>query len=65
MAAWTAVAIMLVGFVVGGLAFPLNSAPVFWVGVGIVVLGAIVGKVLQAMGYGQAAPEVAEGQAAA
>lgn len=63
-AAWTAVVIMLVGCVLGALAFPMGSPTVFWVGVGVVVLGLVVGKVLQVMGYGASSAE-AEGKAAA
>jgi hypothetical protein len=52
-AAWTAVSIMMIGTLVSGVSVWYASATGFWVGIGIVVLGAIVGKVLQVMGYGQ------------
>jgi len=52
-AAWTAVVIMIIGCVVGGVAIWFASITGFWVGVAIVVVGAVAGKVLQAMGYGQ------------
>ena len=51
-AAWTAVTIMLIGCTISALAFWLTSPLTFWVGVGVVVIGAITGKVLQAMGLG-------------
>ena len=52
-AAWTAVIIMIIGFVVGAIAVILLNWPLFWIGgVGVVVLGAIVGKVMQMMGMG-------------
>ncbi len=51
-AAWTAVVIALVGFVVGGLGLmfdPINM-PIFWVGVGIGVLSAVAFVVMDKMG---------------
>ncbi len=53
-AAWACVTIIFIGFVIGGLALVFNSWPTFWIGgVAVVVIGAIVGKVMQLMGYGQ------------
>jgi len=52
-AAWTAVSIMMLGTLVAGVAVWFASFTAFWIGVGIVVLGAIAGKVLQVMGYGK------------
>ena len=52
-AAWTAVTIIFVGFVVGGVAFPMGSMPLVVVGAVLVVVGGIVGKVMQMMGMGQ------------
>ncbi|MFK4089715.1 HGxxPAAW family protein [Kribbella sp. NPDC020789] len=52
-AAWTAVAIILVGFTVGAIAMVLGpNWLLFWIAVGIVVLGALAGKVLQLLGFG-------------
>lgn len=51
-AAWTAVTIMFVGFTVAGVALPLSSPVLFFIGMGVVVLGAVVGKVMQMMGMG-------------
>jgi hypothetical protein len=51
-AAWTAVFIILVGFTVGGIGLVVSSMPVFWVGVALVPIGGIVGKVMQRMGLG-------------
>lgn len=53
-AAWTAVGIMLVGFLIGGLALPLDLPWLFVVGMVVVVMGAVSGKVLQMMGLGTA-----------
>jgi hypothetical protein len=52
-AAWTAVAVMLVGFTVGAIAVVVAAPWLVAVGGGIVVLGAVAGKVLQLMGLGQ------------
>lgn len=53
-AAWTCVTITFIGFLVGGLALVFKSWPTFWFGgVGIILVGAIVGKVMGLMGYGQ------------
>ena len=52
-AAWTAVIIMMVAVLIGGIAVVIESWPLFWIGgVALVVVGAIVGKVMQLMGYG-------------
>ncbi|GAA0616566.1 hypothetical protein HPO96_00225 [Kribbella sandramycini] len=52
-AAWTAVAIILVGFTVGAIAMVLGPLWwLFWVSVGIVVVGTLAGKVLQLLGFG-------------
>jgi hypothetical protein len=42
-AAWVTVAIISVGTVVSAIAFPLTSATLFWVGVGVIVAGVVVG----------------------
>ena len=53
-AAWTAVIVIFLGFVVGGLALMMQNWPLFWLGgVGLVVVGGILGKVMQMMGLGQ------------
>ncbi|HEY9412673.1 MAG TPA: HGxxPAAW family protein [Jiangellaceae bacterium] len=53
-AGWTAVILVFAGFVVGGIAVIAQNWPLFWVGgVGVVVIGGIVGKVMQMMGLGQ------------
>jgi hypothetical protein len=51
-AAWTAVSIMFVGFLIAGLALPFDLPWLFFVGLGVVVIGAIVGKGMQMMGMG-------------
>jgi len=52
-AAWTTVAIVILAFFVSTLALVLANWPMFWVGVGMVVLGAVVGKVMAMMGLGK------------
>jgi hypothetical protein len=51
-AAWTAVTIVMVAFLVGGIGVLMSNVVVFWVGVALVVVGLIVGKVMQMMGMG-------------
>ncbi|MBA2464352.1 MAG: HGxxPAAW family protein [Nocardioides sp.] len=51
-AAWTAVTIILLGFVVGGLGMVIDKPTLFWVGVALVPVGAVAGKVMQKMGLG-------------
>ena len=52
-AAWTAVAIVLVAFTIGAIAMVLGPNWVlFWISVGIAVIGALAGKVLQLLGFG-------------
>lgn len=52
-AAWTAVTIIFVGFVVGGVAIVAGSVPLTGAGAAVIVAGAVVGKVMQMMGMGQ------------
>ncbi|WP_167736557.1 HGxxPAAW family protein [Nocardioides sp. 1609] len=52
-AAWTAVVVALVGFVVGGAGLmlsPINFA-VFWVGVGLNVVAGLLFVVMARLGY--------------
>jgi hypothetical protein len=51
-AAWTAVVIITLASVVSTLGVILANWPMFWVGIGLVVVGAVVGKVMQRMGMG-------------
>lgn len=51
-AAWTAVIIITIAFAVGTLAVVLGNWTMFWIGVALVPVGAIVGKVMQKMGLG-------------
>ena len=51
-AAWTAVSVAMVGFVVGGIGLMLDpvSMPVFWVGVALGVASLVVFVVMAKMG---------------
>jgi hypothetical protein len=51
-AAWTAVTVMFVGCLISGIALPLAVPWLFYVGLGVVALGVVVGKVMQLMGMG-------------
>lgn len=51
-AMWTAVAIMTVAFVIGGIAMLGPNIPALLVSAGIFLIGIIVGLVLRALGYG-------------
>jgi hypothetical protein len=53
-AAWMAVAIILVGFVLGGIGLIVGSWLLFWIGVILWPVGGIVGVVLQKLGFGAA-----------
>lgn len=55
-AAWTAVAIITLAFVIGTVAVVQANWPMFWIGgVGLFILGGVVGKVMQMMGMGKPA----------
>lgn len=59
-AAWTAVIIIMLAFVVGAVAVVAGNWVLFWVGgFGLAILGGIVGKVMSMMGMGKQ-PETAD-----
>jgi hypothetical protein len=51
-AAWTAVTIIMIAFLVGGIGVVAALPWLFWAGVALVVVGIVVGKVMQMMGLG-------------
>ena len=55
-AAWTAVSIITLGFLIGAVAFPLQSPWLFWTGIVVALLGVVAGKVLAMMGFGVDGP---------
>lgn len=56
-AAWTAVTIMLIAFVIGTVAFFFEAAVIVWVAVAICLIGLIVGWVMARLGYGVNGPK--------
>lgn len=52
-AAWTLVVLITLGFIVSTVGLVIGQWPVFWVGVGIVALGGIVGGVMKMAGLGK------------
>lgn len=52
-AAWTTVIIITVAFIIGTLAVMFANWPLFWASAGLVVVGAIVGKVMSKAGLGK------------
>lgn len=55
-AAWTGVAIVLVGFVIGGLGLVIGSMLLFWIGVACAPIGAVAALVMGKMGLGGEVP---------
>ncbi|NBV89846.1 MAG: hypothetical protein EBR84_00325 [Actinobacteria bacterium] len=51
-AAWTAVTIIMLAFLVGTIGVILAKPAIFWVGVAMIPVGLIAGKVLALMGFG-------------
>ena len=51
-AAWTAVTVMLIAFVIGTVAFWLDWAWLVWAAAALLVLGALLGWILARAGYG-------------
>ncbi|MGA9746818.1 MAG: HGxxPAAW family protein [Nocardioides sp.] len=51
-AAWTGVTIILIGFVIGGIGMVIDQWMLFWVGLALLPVGVIVGKIMAAMGMG-------------
>jgi len=52
-AAWTAVIIILVAFVIGTFAFWFEQAWLVWASAGLAVVGLIVGALMRSLGYGK------------
>jgi hypothetical protein len=50
-AAWTAVTIALVSFLVGGIGLIAGSMVIFWIGVALTPIALLVGYVMARMGY--------------
>ncbi|HEY8718990.1 HGxxPAAW family protein [Pengzhenrongella sp.] len=52
-AAWVLVIIVVVGGTLSGVGVLVAAVWLFWVGMAVVVLGVVTGKLLQMAGYGQ------------
>lgn len=46
---WVACFVIIIGFIVGGVALIYWSWPFFWVGVGIVVVGCVIARAVNIM----------------
>jgi len=52
-AAWTAVVVVLAAFTLGAIAMVMGpNWLLFWISVGVVLAGGMIGKVMQLMGFG-------------
>lgn len=51
-AAWVTVAVVLVGFLIGGFAIIAAEPWAFWFGIGVAALGVVTGKLLSMAGLG-------------
>lgn len=49
---WTVSIVITLAFLVGTIGVLIGSAVVFWVGVALIPIGLVVGKVMSGMGYG-------------
>jgi len=55
-AAWTVVVLTTIAFILGTLGVMLANWVMFWVAVGVLVLGAVLGKVMAMAGLGKKRP---------
>lgn len=55
-AAWVAVIVMIIGFVVGALGFWFVSMWMIWLAIGLVLGGWLLGWILAKVGFGIAGP---------
>jgi hypothetical protein len=51
-AAWTCVIVMLIGALIAAIAFVIANTPIFWSGIGVMVLGLLAGLIMRKAGYG-------------
>ncbi len=51
-AAWTAVVVGLLAFIVGGIGLMIGNMTVFWVGVALAPVAIVAGAVMGKMGHG-------------
>jgi hypothetical protein len=60
-AAWTSVGVVMAGFLIGAVALVTAQEWLFFVGVVVIAVGAVLGKVLAAMGFGAAGRDTTTG----
>ena len=53
LAAWTTVAIIIIGGIVAGLGVAFGQPWLAWTGGGVIVVGLVVGAIMRAAGHGQ------------
>ena len=53
-AAWTAVGIAILAFLVGSIGVVIARPAVFWIGIALLPIALIVGKLLGLLGFGKA-----------
>ena len=63
-AAWVTTWVVVTGGVAASLGMVFSTLWVFWAGLGVCVLGMVLGKVLQVLGYGQGGSATLARQAA-
>jgi hypothetical protein len=59
-AAWTAVTIIMIAFIVGSIAVVIAQPWLFWVSVAFCGVGVLVGKVMSMRGYGAKAEDTSD-----
>ena len=52
-AAWTAVGIAMLAFLIGCIGVVVARPPIFWIGIALLPVALIVGKVLALLGFGK------------
>ncbi len=55
-AAWVTVIVVLVGAVISSVGVVVARPWLFWAGLGVVLVGVVVGRVLKMLGFGQPGP---------
>lgn len=55
-AAWVTAAVVMVGTLASAVGLVVDQMWLFWVGVGFIVLGVVLGLVLRVLGFGQPIP---------
>ena len=56
LAAWVTVSVVVLGGLVSAAAVVVARPWLFWVGIGLIVIGVVLGQVLRMLGFGQPVP---------